>query len=65
MLVFPGGSVVKNCLPMQETWVQSLSWRDPLEKEMATNSSILASGIHGQRHLDGCSQWGCKELDIT
>ena len=45
MFVFPGSSVVKNRLPMQETRVQSLSWRDPLEKEMATNSSILASGI--------------------
>ena len=31
------------CLPaMQETWVQSLGWEDPLEKEMATRSSILA-----------------------
>ena len=29
-------------LLMQETWVQSLSWEDPLEKEMATHSSILA-----------------------
>ena len=29
-------------LPMQETWVQSLDWKDPPEKEMATNSSILA-----------------------
>ena len=32
-----------NCLPaMQETWVRSLGWEDPLEKEMATHSSILA-----------------------
>ena len=31
------------CLPtMQETWVQSLGWEDPLEKEMATHSSTLA-----------------------
>ena len=31
------------CLPtMQETWVQSLGWEDPLEKEMATHSSMLA-----------------------
>ena len=30
------------CLPVQETWVQSLDWKDPLEKEMATHSSILA-----------------------
>ena len=27
---------------MQETWVQSLGWEDPLKKEMATHSSILA-----------------------
>ena len=34
------------CLPaMQETWVQSLGWEDPLEKEMATQSSILAWNI--------------------
>ena len=34
------------CLPsMWETWVQSLGWEDPLEKEMATHSSILAWGI--------------------
>ena len=31
------------CLPaIQETWVQSLGWEDPLEKEMATHSSTLA-----------------------
>ena len=36
------GSVVKNLLAMQETWVQSLSWEDLLEKGMATHSSILA-----------------------
>ena len=30
------------CLPMQETWVQSLGWEDPLEKEMATYSGSLA-----------------------
>ena len=39
---FPGGSVVKNPPAMQETWVWSLSQKDPLEKEMATHSSILA-----------------------
>ena len=30
------------CTLMKETWVQSLGWEDPLEKEMATQSSILA-----------------------
>ena len=33
---------VKRLPTMQETWVLSLSWEDPLEKEMATHSSILA-----------------------
>ena len=39
---FPGGSAVKNPPAKQETWVQFLGWQDPLEKEMATHSSILA-----------------------
>ena len=33
---------VKNLPAMQETWVQSLGWEDPLEESMATHSSILA-----------------------
>ena len=33
--------MVKNLPAMQETWVLSLGWEDPLEKEMATHSSIL------------------------
>ena len=41
--MFPGGSVVKNLPAMQETWIGSLCWEDPLEEEMATHSSILAS----------------------
>ena len=39
---FPDGSVVKNLPAMQEIWVQSLGQEDPLEKEMAAHSSILA-----------------------
>ena len=39
---FSGGAVVKNLPAMQETWVQSLGWEDPLEKEVATHSSTLA-----------------------
>ena len=39
---FPGGTEVKNSPTAQETWVWSLGWEDPLEKEMATHSSILA-----------------------
>ena len=33
---------LKRLPPMWETWVQSLGWEDPLEKEMVTHSSILA-----------------------
>ena len=33
---------VKNLTAMQETWVQSLGWEDPLEKGLATHSSVLA-----------------------
>ena len=38
----PDGSVVKNPPAKQETWVQSLNWEDPLEKKIATHSSMLA-----------------------
>ena len=44
-LVFPGSSAVKNpraMQEMQETQVWFLGWKDPLEKEMATHSSIVA-----------------------
>ena len=34
--------MVKNLPAMQETWVRSLGWKDPLKKGMATHSSILA-----------------------
>ena len=34
--------LLKNLPAVQETWVRSLGWEDPLEKEMATQSSILA-----------------------
>ena len=39
---FLGGAVVKNLPAKQVTQVQALGWEDPLEKEMATHSSILA-----------------------
>ena len=56
---------VKNLPAMQETWVGSLGWEDPLEKEMTTQSSILAWETHGHRSLVGYSPWGHKELDTT
>ena len=61
----PGSSVVKNLLAMQEIRVQSLGREDPLEKEMATHSSILAWEIHGQRSLAGYSPCNHKESDLT
>ena len=65
---FPGASVVKNPPAMQEiqeTWIQFLGQKDPLEKGMATHSSILAWRIHGQRSLAGYSPRGRRELDMT
>ena len=39
---FPGGTAIKNSPVTQEMWVLSPDWEDPLEKEMATHSCILA-----------------------
>ena len=50
---------------MREILVQFLGWEDPLEKEMAIRSSILAWRIPRRRSLAGYSPWGCKELDMT
>ena len=50
-----------NLLVIQETWVQPLGWEDPLEKGMATHSSVLAREIPWS--LVDYSPWGCKELD--
>ena len=53
--------MVKKLPAMQETWVQSLGQEDPLEKEMATNSSILSGKSHGRRSLGGYSPGGRNE----
>ena len=42
MWAFLVAQTVKILPAMQETWVQFLGWEDPLEKDMATHSSILA-----------------------
>ena len=52
---FPGSSAGKESPTVQETWVRSLGWDDPLEKGKATHSSILAWS----------SPWGHKEVDTT
>ena len=50
--------MVKNSPAKQEMWIQSLGQEHPLEKAMATHSSILAGKFHGQRSLAGYSPWG-------
>ena len=52
--------MVKNLPAMQEAWVQSLGWEDPLEKGMATHSNILAWRIPWT-----VFPWVHKELDTT
>ena len=47
---------------MQENPVQFLGWEEPLEKEMATHSSILAWETPW---TEGYSPWGCKESNQT
>ena len=55
--------MVKNLPVMQETWVRSLGWEDPLEKGMATQSSILAWRIPWTE--EPLCPWGHKESDKT
>ena len=50
---------------MQETWVQSLGWEDPLEKEMATHSSILAWEIPWTEEPGRLQSMGSQESDMT
>ena len=57
--------MVKNPPAIQETWVQSLGWEDPLEKKMATPSNIRAWKIPQTEEPDGLQSMGCKESDTT
>ena len=63
---FPNGSVIKNLPEMQEIQVQSLGLQEPLEKEMAIHSSILAWRIPQTEGPGGLqSLESQKELNIT
>ena len=66
--LLPGGTSGKEalcqCSRHKRRVVQSLGWENPLEKGLATHSSHLAWGIHGQRSLAGYSPWGHKELQL-
>ena len=56
--------MVKNLLPCRDA-VRSLGWEDPLEKGMATHSSILAWRIPWTEEPGRQSPWGLKELNMT
>ena len=57
--------IVKNLLAIQETWIQSLGQEDPLEKEMATRSSILAWRIPRTGEPDRLQSMGSQGVDTT
>ena len=54
--------MIKRLPAMRETWVRSLGWEDPLEKEMATHSSILAWRIPWTEELDGLQPMGSQRV---
>ena len=56
---------LKHLPAMQETWVPSLGWEDPLEKEMATHSSTLAWKIPWTEEPGRLQSMGHKESDTT
>ena len=53
---------VQNLPAMQETWVRSLGWEDPLEKAMATHSSILAWKILQTEDIGGLQSTGSQRV---
>ena len=56
-----GSLMVKNLPAMQETQVQSLGWEDPLEKGMATQSSILAWRVPWTKEPGGLQSMGSQK----
>ena len=61
-LGFLGGSVLKNPPAVQETWVQSWGGEDPLEKEIAAHSSILAGKIPWTEETGGLQSVGSQRV---
>ena len=65
---YPGGSVVKNHLPIQESWRATFSpWvgKIPWRRKWQPTPVFLPGKFHGQRSLAGYSPWGHKESDTT
>ena len=56
---------MKNLPAVQETWVRSLGWKDPLESTGNPLQYSCLKNPRGQRSLAGYSPWGCKESDTT
>ena len=54
--------MVKRLSAMQETWVRSLGWEDPLEKEMAAHCSILAWKIPWTEYPGGLQSMGSQRV---
>ena len=57
--------MVKHPPAMQETWVQSLGWENPLERKWLPTPVFLLGKSHGQGSLVGYSPLGCKKSDTT
>ena len=54
--------MVKNLPAMQETWVRALGWENPLEKEIATHSSVLAWKIPWTEETGGLLSMGSHRV---
>ena len=61
-MYFLVAQTVKNLPAVQETQVQSLGWEDPLKKEMATHSSILAWKIPWTKEPAGLQSMGLQRV---
>ena len=62
LLASPVAQMVKNLPAIQETWVQSLGQEDPLEKEKATYSTIIAWKIPWTEEPDGLCSMGLQRV---
>ena len=57
--------MIRNSPSVQDTWVQSLGWKDPLEKGMATHSNILAWRIPWTEEPGGLQSMGSQRVRQT
>ena len=62
LLISLVAQLVKNLPAVQETWVRSLDWEDPLEEDVATHSSILAWRIPWTEEPGGLQSMGSQRV---